>query len=93
MGATLTPFRALERPDAALRAGLLRDGRPSDLLAYADVHPWDTEILERAVALMDDGDPLLPVVTARLVVAVAQLAGRGADLVKDERVRATYLGQ
>jgi len=55
--------------DAALRAGLLRDGRPSDLLAYTDVHPWDTEILERAVALMDDGDPLLPVVTARLVVA------------------------
>jgi hypothetical protein len=59
--------------DVALRTALLRRGSTAALLRYADVHPHDTEVIERAVAVAASDDPLLPTATARLAVAMADL--------------------
>jgi hypothetical protein len=66
------PFVAERRYhcDVALRTALLRTGTTRDLLAYADVHPYDVEVLERALARAGTDDPQVPTVTARLAVAL-----------------------
>jgi len=56
--------------DVALRTALLRSGTTAQLLAFADIHPYDTEILERAIAVAAPDDPLVPTATARLAVAL-----------------------
>jgi hypothetical protein len=55
--------------DVALRTALLRDGSAAALLRYADVHPFDVEVLERAVASARPNDLLLPTAVARLAAA------------------------
>jgi hypothetical protein len=57
--------------DAGLRTALLRDGSTAALLRYADVHPGDVEVLERAVAVARPGDLLLPAAVGRLAAARA----------------------
>ncbi|MGH9113548.1 MAG: transcriptional regulator [Acidimicrobiales bacterium] len=52
--------------DVALRTALLRDGSTAALLRYAEVHPHDVEVLERAVAAAEPSDLLLPAAVARL---------------------------
>jgi hypothetical protein len=58
--------------DVALRTALLRAGTTRDLLAFADVHPFDIEILERALARAGTDDPHVATATARLAVALAE---------------------
>jgi hypothetical protein len=53
----------------ALRPALLRDGSAAALLRYAEVHPWDVEVLEQAVASARPTDLLLPTAVARLAAA------------------------
>jgi hypothetical protein len=60
--------------DVALRTALLRDGSTAALLRYAEVHPYDVEILERAVASAAPADLLLPAAVARLAAARKLLA-------------------
>lgn len=55
--------------DVGLRTALLLDGRPDQLLRYADVHPFDTDILERAGTLLPPADPLWGDLTARMARA------------------------
>jgi hypothetical protein len=55
--------------DVALRNALLRHGSPGDLLRFAEFHPYDEELLERAAAVADPSDPLLADAEARLSVA------------------------
>jgi GAF domain-containing protein len=57
--------------DVALRTALLRTGTTRDLLAFADVHPFDVEVLERALARAGPDDPHVATATARLAVALA----------------------
>jgi hypothetical protein len=57
--------------DVALRTALLRTGATRDLLAFADVHPFDVEILERALSRAGSEDPHVATATARLAVALA----------------------
>jgi hypothetical protein len=57
--------------DVALRTALLRAGATRDLLAYADVHPFDVEVLERALAVAGSDDPQVASATARLAVALS----------------------
>jgi hypothetical protein len=57
--------------DVALRTALLRAGTTRDLLAFADVHPFDVEVLERALGRAGADDPHVASVTARLAVALA----------------------
>jgi GAF domain-containing protein len=57
--------------DVALRTALLRAGTTRDLLAFADVHPFDVEVLERALARAGSDDPHVATATARLAVALA----------------------
>lgn len=52
--------------DAALRSALLQSGDPSDLLRFADVHPYDAEILETARVRSRPDDPHLPLLSAAL---------------------------
>jgi hypothetical protein len=59
--------------DVALRTAVLRGGTTAQLLRFADVHPADVEVLERAVAAAGPDDPRLPAATAALAVAVADL--------------------
>jgi hypothetical protein len=59
--------------DVALRTAVLRGGTTAQLLRFAEVHPADVEILERAVAAAGPDDPRLPAATAALAVAVADL--------------------
>jgi hypothetical protein len=56
--------------DVALRTALLRHGTPAGALRYNAVHPYDTEVLERAHRLSSLDDPLVPALTARLAVAL-----------------------
>jgi len=60
--------------DVALRTALLRDGSTAALLRYAEVHPYEVEVLERAVAAAAPGDLLLPAAVARLTAARSPLA-------------------
>ena len=55
--------------DVALRTALLRDGSAAALLRYAEVHPFDIEVLEQAVASARPHDLLLPTAVARLAAA------------------------
>jgi hypothetical protein len=55
--------------DVALRTALLRAGTTRDLLAFADVHPFDVEVLERALTRAGPDDPHVATATARLAVA------------------------
>ncbi|HYZ97254.1 MAG TPA: hypothetical protein VE575_00805, partial [Acidimicrobiales bacterium] len=55
--------------DVALRTALLRDGSTASLLRYAEVHPYDIEILERAVAAAPPHDVLLPAAVGRLAAS------------------------
>ena len=59
--------------DVALRTALLLNGSTTELLRFAAVHPFDVEILERAVAVAPPGDPDLPAAVAALAVATAEL--------------------
>ena len=60
--------------DVALRTALLRHGSARDLLRFAQFHPYDDELLERAAALADPSDPALADAEARLRVAELALA-------------------
>ncbi|HMG40012.1 MAG TPA: hypothetical protein VK611_01745 [Acidimicrobiales bacterium] len=55
--------------DVALRTALLRRGTTQELLVFADVHPYDAEVIERAITVAGPDHPLLPTATARLAVA------------------------
>jgi hypothetical protein len=55
--------------DVALRTALLRDGSAAGLLRYAEVHPFDVEVLEQAVVSARPHDLLLPTAVARLAAA------------------------
>jgi hypothetical protein len=57
--------------DVAVRTALLRTGTTRDLLAFADVHPFDVEVLERALTRAGPDDPHVASATARLAVALA----------------------
>ena len=57
--------------DVALRTALLRTGTTRDLLAFADVHPFDVEVLERALTRAGPDDPHVATATARLAVALS----------------------
>jgi hypothetical protein len=71
LAASEAPFLIDERHrlDVALRTALLRHAPAAAALRYAEVHPYDTEVLERARRQAPGDDPLLPAVTARLAVA------------------------
>jgi hypothetical protein len=56
--------------DVALRTALLRSGTTDQLLGFADIHPYDVEVLERAIAVAAPDDPRLATATARLAVAL-----------------------
>lgn len=55
--------------DVALRSALLGRGDAASLLRYADVHPHDVTVLERAVAVTADDDPLRCTALGRLATA------------------------
>ena len=57
--------------DVSLRTALLDGGQPLQLLRYADIHPFDAEILECAAGQVAPGDPLWGDLTARLARAYA----------------------
>jgi hypothetical protein len=59
--------------DVAVRTALLARGSTRDLLRYADIHPYDVEVLERAVAMAAPEDPDRPAAVAALAVANAEL--------------------
>lgn len=61
--------------DVALRTGVLDTGSVGNLLAYADVHPWDLDVLEAAVDRAGAGHPLRATATARLAVALDDADG------------------
>lgn len=58
--------------DVALRTALLLGGTTGQLLRFAAVHPFDTEVLQRAVELARPGDPDLPAAVAALAVATSE---------------------
>lgn len=55
--------------DVALRTALLRDGTCASVLRYAQVQPYDAQVLETAASRASTDDPLLPAVAGRLAVA------------------------
>lgn len=55
--------------DVALRDALLRWGDVPDLLHFADVHPFDLEVLERTAAIASPSDRHQPSLAARLARA------------------------
>jgi hypothetical protein len=55
--------------DVGLRTALLQRGHPDQLLRFADIHPYDTEILEYAGTLIGPGDPHRGDLAARLAHA------------------------
>lgn len=59
ISASEAPFVVDERHvlDATLRNALLATGAISQLLAYAAVHPYDAQVLQRAVRISDAIDP------------------------------------
>jgi GAF domain len=59
--------------DVALRTALLLSGNTRQLLGFASVHPFDVEVLHRAVDVAAPGDPDLPAAVAALAVATADL--------------------
>jgi hypothetical protein len=59
--------------DVALRTALLLHGTTSELLRFAAVHPFDEEVLRRAVAVAAPADPDLPAAVAALAVSTAEL--------------------
>jgi hypothetical protein len=59
--------------DVALRTALLTNGNTRQLLRYATVHPWDVEVIRRAIAVAAPDDPDLPSAVAALAVATADL--------------------
>jgi hypothetical protein len=59
--------------DVALRTALLLTGSTSELLRFAAVHPFDVEVLRRAVDVAAPGDPDLPAAVAALAVATTDL--------------------
>jgi hypothetical protein len=69
--ASEAPFLVEQRHhcDVALRTALLRRGTTEQLVVFAETHPHDTEVLERAVAVAAGDEPLLPTAVARLAVA------------------------
>ncbi len=71
--ASEAPFLIDERYvlDVSLRRALLVSGAPDALLAYADVHPYDVEVLERVVASVSFDDPRRHEAIARIDVASA----------------------
>lgn len=58
--------------DVALRTALLLGGSTGQLLRFAAVHPFDTEVLQRAVEAAEPGDPDLPAAVAALAVATSE---------------------
>jgi hypothetical protein len=48
---------------------VLRNGSPGELLRFAEFHPYDSEVLERAAAVAHPSDPVLAEAEARLSVA------------------------
>jgi hypothetical protein len=52
--------------DVALRTAVLRWGAAADLLRFAEVHPFDVEVLERAGAVVAPDDPCLADIAAGL---------------------------
>lgn len=54
--------------DATLRRSLLASGRPSALLRFASMHPYDDAVLERVVELTDPGSPEHAEAEARLEI-------------------------
>ena len=71
--ADLSLHRYPDRDHVALRTALLRSGSTSELLRFAAVHPFDEEVLRRAVAVAGPTDPDLPAAVAALAVATAEL--------------------
>jgi hypothetical protein len=59
--------------DVALRTALLLGGNTRQLLRYATVHPWDVEVIDRAIAVAAPHDPDLPSAVAARAVATADL--------------------
>ena len=59
--------------DVALRTALLLHGSTSELLRFAAVHPFDVEVLQRAVAIAGPNDPDMPAAVAGLALATADL--------------------
>jgi hypothetical protein len=57
--------------DVALRTALLRTGTTAQLLRFAEVHPYDTEVLARAVEVAGLDGRLLPSAVACLSAATA----------------------
>jgi hypothetical protein len=57
--------------DVALRTALLASGTTRELLRFAAVHPFDVEVLQRAVDVA--ADPDRPAAVAALAVATAEL--------------------
>jgi len=52
--------------DVSLRSALLHGGQPDQLLRFADVHPFDLEVLEQARSVTPLGHPLHSDLIARL---------------------------
>ncbi len=59
--------------DVALRTALLARGNAAQLVRFAQVHPWDVQVLEAAVRRAPDGDPVLATAAAMLSVALGDL--------------------
>lgn len=55
--------------DVALRNALLLQGSAADLLRFAEFHPYDEQVIERAAAVAGRSDPALADARARLAVA------------------------
>ncbi len=55
--------------DVALRTALLRTGTPAAALRFSAVHPYDVEVLQRALLAAGPRDPLVPALSARMAVA------------------------
>jgi hypothetical protein len=71
LGTSESPFLVDERHrlDVALRTALLAHAPTGAVHRYAAVHPYDTEVLERAIRQAAADDPLVPGIVARLAVA------------------------
>jgi hypothetical protein len=71
LGTSESPFLVDERHrlDVALRTALLAHAPTGAVHRYAAVHPYDTEVLERAIVQAAADDPLVPGIVARLAVA------------------------
>jgi len=58
--------------DVALRTALLRWGTAADLLRFAEVHPFDLEVLERAGEVAAPDDPCVADIAAGLSRVVGE---------------------